>query len=192
MPDDLKFAQMAADLAERENVWYAERNLTPPPAPARPAPVLPLRSTLPMWIHVCGLQGPAPSVGLAQYGDEVLLTLLTVEQHLTDRHGNVALLHLLDDDAAQIERFGRVIVRVGRWPTGHDGKPLPKIVPGSPEWKTARSDAYQQARSGGYEVDRKAALKAVAEAYGPEHASIASPETFAGTYGLEGLSGRMA
>lgn len=102
---------------------------------------------------------PGATARVVGYGDVVVLTdeLVTANR---DRNGRCALLELLDDEPAQIARWGEVRVQRGPWPTG-----VPKIKPGSYGWDAARDRARAHALTLS-EEEQPAALAAVTAEFG--------------------------
>jgi hypothetical protein len=72
------------------------------------------------------------------YGDELRLSG-TFRADNTDRVG-YCFLDLLDDEPAQVRRWGRVVFRSGPWPDGE-----PRIERGTPEWEGAHDVARREA-----------------------------------------------
>ena len=68
---------------------------------------------------------------------------------------------MLDDEAAQLARWGEVRVRRGPWPDG-----TPKIKPGTHAWDAARDRARALALALPFEPEQRAALAEVTATYG--------------------------
>lgn len=95
---------------------------------------------------------------VTNYGDEMVLTreLRTVNE---DRNGR-CVFDLLDDEPAQVAKWGRVLLRRGPWPGGL------RLEAGSPEFVDAAEAARKQAWKIENREDREKALAAVKELYG--------------------------
>lgn len=75
---------------------------------------------------------------ITEYGQEMRITeaLRTIN---TDRNGD-CWLDLVDNEPAQVARWGRRMFARGPWPEGE-----PRIEHGSPAWQDAREAARQEA-----------------------------------------------
>ena len=105
-----------------------------------------------------GRAGMADGV-VTSYGDTLELTL-EIRRLNTGRDGR-CIFDLLDDEAAQVSRWGRVMFRPGPWPEGV----LPQ-EPGSVEFLAAAEAARQAAWSIHDEAQRAAALADVNRVWG--------------------------
>lgn len=77
-----------------------------------------------------------------------------------DREGN-SWVDLLEDEPAQVARWGEVIFRPGSWPQN-----LPRIKPGTLDHDEAREVARRTAWNINNDADRLAALAAVKAQHG--------------------------
>jgi hypothetical protein len=102
------------------------------------------------------------------YGDELTVTAPIVAASL-DRNGR-SWLDLLDDEPAQIRRWGRVMMRRGPWPLES------RIEPGSAQWLDARDAARAEAHKIENPADRERALLRVRQQFGdaPTSRTLAS------------------
>jgi hypothetical protein len=93
------------------------------------------------------------------YGDEVVLTDEVIEAN-RDCRGRVAILELLDDEQAQIQKYGKRLFAPGPW------RELNRIQPGSAAWDDARDRERTAALALPSEDERRIALARVREVYG--------------------------
>lgn len=96
---------------------------------------------------------------VTEYGEEMSVTS-ELRKANTDRDGN-CWLELLDDEAAQVERWGCVMFRRGPWPEGHL-----RVEVGSARWHEEREAAMQAVWHIEDVAQRKEALERVRERYG--------------------------
>jgi hypothetical protein len=93
------------------------------------------------------------------YGEELLWTdQMTMAN--TDTVGRCRLLDLLDDEALQVRKYGKVVVRRGPWPEGRS-----RLEPGS--WQ--HTEAREAARRAAHllpEPECSAALQKMREEFG--------------------------
>ena len=95
------------------------------------------------------------------FGDELQITERFITETF-DRLGRSWLVDLIDDEAGQIERYGRVAFRRGRWPAGEL-----RVEPGTVEYAEARELASRAAWAE-LDPDRRArALLDVERRFGP-------------------------
>lgn len=97
---------------------------------------------------------------LMERGQTLTLTADIIDAS-TDRAGN-SWLDLVDDQPAQIRRWGREMFARGPWPEG-----MPRWVAGTPSWEAARDVAYANAWAIANESERNAALAEVEAEFGP-------------------------
>lgn len=101
---------------------------------------------------------------VAEYGQELVLTD-ELRRLNSDRNG-VCVFDMLDDEDAQVRRWGRVVMRRGPWPDG-----VKRAEPGSQRWW----DAYEAARKDAWkitdEVERAARLRQLGSEYGQRRTS---------------------
>lgn len=97
---------------------------------------------------------------VVSYGQELLVDP-RIRRINQDRNGACLWLDLLDDEAGQVKRWGRVMVRRGPWPEGQT-----RIDPTSKDWRDAREAAHQQARKILNETKRATALQEVSDHFG--------------------------
>jgi hypothetical protein len=119
------------------------------------------------WMHFLATRSVALSVNVYSvpavvgFGSEIQITQAILDASL-DRTG-ASWLDLADNDEAQIEKFGRVQFRSGRWPIGQS-----RIEPGSAEWheqrEAERARAWAESTS---DTERAIALRSVRERFGP-------------------------
>jgi len=102
-------------------------------------------------------------------GQQLLVTP-ALRQLNTDRLGN-SWLDVLDDEAAQLRRWGKVMARRGPWPSESS-----RLVPGSAAWAEAREAARQAAHRIEDLGQRERALAQVREEFGalPTSRTLAS------------------
>ena len=100
------------------------------------------------------------SGGSASYGDEIFLTE-ELRSLNTNRVG-FCFFDLIDDEAGQVAKWGKVVFRRGPWPAGKS-----RLLPGSSEWNEAREAARIEAHRIENEAARKAALAKVTQEWGP-------------------------
>ena len=94
-----------------------------------------------------------------RYGDQLPITPEVVEAN-KDRNGR-SWLELVDDEPAQVRRFGKVAFRRGPWPSD-----LPRYEPGSFEHAEAREIARAKAHELLDPKERAKALRAVEVQFG--------------------------
>jgi len=97
---------------------------------------------------------------VTDYGNELIVT---PEFHNLNRDRNRdSFLDLLDDEPAQMKRWGRVLVQRGPWP-----EDLSRVEPGSQRWR----DDYEAARQEAHQItnpqERDARLSELRKQYGP-------------------------
>ena len=96
-----------------------------------------------------------------KYGDELTITD-EIREASRDRNG-VSWCDLLNDEPAQVRRYGKVFFRPGPFPAD-----VSRVEPGSDEHRQAAWQARREASSIENPVDRRAALREVEREYGPD------------------------
>jgi hypothetical protein len=104
------------------------------------------------------------------YGD-VLEVTDEMRNESYDRNGG-SWLDVVDDEERQIERWGRIVMGSGPWPSG-----MPRIEPGSMDEEDAREAAQKAAWRRPTEEEQAAALAAVVDRFGPNPVTSRTLET---------------
>jgi hypothetical protein len=106
---------------------------------------------------------------ISRRGETLTLTSEILEAN-ADRAG-VTIFHLAEDEARQVDLYGRILLRRGPWPDSED-----VYVRGSQEWAEAREKARRAAWAIPDEQKQAEALRAVHERFG---AAPVTSRTFA-------------
>lgn len=112
--------------------------------------------------HITLASAPTPFAFafVTQYGQEVTITEGMYEASRNQK--GETWLDLVDDEEAQTERWGHVMLRRGPWPEGEV-----RVRHGSTPWSEQRRAALEEALNLANPEDRHAAVRSVEARYGP-------------------------
>lgn len=108
-----------------------------------------------------------------EYGDELAITPEFRQANL-DRNGH-CWLDMIDNEDAQISRWGRVMFRRGPWPEGQL-----RFERGSVRWETAYTDAIRQAWKIEDDVESARRRREIRALFGPPLPTSKTLQTYGG------------